>query len=46
MSKKEIARAVNLSVHTVNFHMRRTYEKLRVHTNTGAVATAIRQKLI
>ena len=46
MTKKEIARTVDLSVHTVNFHLRRTYEKLQVHTNTGAVAKAIRQNLI
>jgi DNA-binding CsgD family transcriptional regulator len=30
----------------VTFHLRRIYEKLHVNTNTGAIAKAIRQKLI
>lgn len=46
MGKKEIAYKMNISVHTVSFHLRHVYEKLHVNTNTGAVAKAIRGKLI
>jgi len=46
MTKKEIALTIHISVHTVNFHLRRVYEKLNVKTNTGAVARAIRQNVI
>lgn len=34
------------SVTTVSTHMQRVYEKLHVTTNTGAVAKALREKLI
>lgn len=44
--KKEIADALNISVNTVSTHMQRVYEKLHVTTNTGAVAKALREKLI
>ena len=44
--KKEIAEALNISVATVSTHMQRVYEKLHVTTNTGAVAKALREKLI
>jgi DNA-binding NarL/FixJ family response regulator len=44
--KKEIADALNISVTTVSTHMQRVYEKLHVTTNTGAVAKALREKLI
>lgn len=46
LTKKEIAEDIGLSVHTVNTHLRRIYDKLRVNTNTAAVATAIRQGLV
>ncbi|MDZ4799975.1 MAG: response regulator transcription factor [Bryobacteraceae bacterium] len=46
LGKKEIAHKIGVSVHTVSFHLRRIYEKLHVNTNTGAVAKAIRRKLI
>ena len=46
LSKKEIAYKLNVSVHTVSFHLRHVYEKLHVNTNSGAVAKAIREKLI
>jgi DNA-binding NarL/FixJ family response regulator len=45
-SKKQIAYEMRISIHTVTFHLRRIYEKLHVNTNTGAIAKAIRQKLI
>ena len=44
--KKEIANVLDLSVNTVSTHMQRVYEKLHVNTNTGAVAKALREKLI
>jgi DNA-binding NarL/FixJ family response regulator len=44
--KKEIADALNISVTTVTTHMQRLYETLHVTTNTGAVAKALREKLI
>jgi DNA-binding NarL/FixJ family response regulator len=44
--KKEIADALNISLATVSTHMQRVYEKLHVTTNTGAVAKALREKLI
>lgn len=44
--KKEIADQLDLSVHTVSTHLRRVYGKLHVQTNTGAVAKALREKII
>jgi DNA-binding NarL/FixJ family response regulator len=44
--KKEIAEALDISVATVSTHLQRVYEKLHVTTNTGAVAKALREKLI
>ncbi len=44
--KKEIADHLNISVHTVNTHIRSIYEKLHVNTNTGAVAKAIREDIV
>lgn len=44
--KKEIADVLDLSVNTVSTHLQRVYEKLHVNTNTGAVAKALREKLI
>lgn len=44
--KKEIGEALGISVHTVSTHMQRVYEKLHVSTNTGAVAKALRERLI
>jgi len=44
--KKEIADQLCLSVHTVSTHLRRVYGKLHVQTNTGAVAKALRERII
>lgn len=46
LSKKEIADGLMISVHTVSTHIQRVYEKLHVNTNTGAVAKALRERLI
>ena len=44
--KKEIADASGISVHRVSTHMQRVYDKLHVNTNTGALAKALRERLI
>jgi len=44
--KKEIAKLLNLSIHTVSSHMRRVYDKMHVNTNIGAVAKALRERII
>lgn len=44
--KKEIAAKLGLSVHTVDTHIRNIYEKLQVHTRSGAVAKALKEKLV
>ena len=44
--KKEIASQLDISFHTVDKYVRRIYNKLQVNTLSGAVAKAIRQKLI
>ena len=43
--KKEIADRLNLSYHTIDTHLRNIYQKLHVHTRTGAVAKAINERL-
>jgi len=43
--KKEIADQLDLSYHTVDTHLRNIYTKLHVHTRTGAVSKALKEKL-
>jgi DNA-binding NarL/FixJ family response regulator len=43
---KTAAAQMNISVHTVRFHMRSIYEKLQVHSKSEAVAKAFREGLL
>jgi len=44
--KKEIAQKMELSIHTVDSHLRRIYEKLHVNSRSGAVRKALREGLV
>lgn len=45
-SYKMIASALTISLDTVGFHIKKTYDKLHVHSATEAVSKALRGKLI
>ena len=44
--KKQIAEKLGLSHHTVNNQLRSIYDKLHVHTRGGAVAKALKERLL
>ncbi len=46
LSYKMIAHRLSISFETVRTHVKRIYEKLRVHNNTEAVAKALRNGLV
>lgn len=43
---KTAAHELNISIHTVSFHLRNIYAKLHVHSKTEAVAKALRENLV
>jgi DNA-binding NarL/FixJ family response regulator len=45
-TKPMIADKVFLSSHTIDYHVRNIYKKLQVHSRQGAVAKAVREKLL
>lgn len=46
MTKKEIAEELSVSYHTIDTHLRHIYQKMHVHTRTGAVAKAMKKHVI
>ncbi len=44
--KKTAAREMNISFHTISFHLKNIYEKLQVHSKTEAVAKALRENIV
>lgn len=46
LSKKKIAETLFISFHTVDTHIRRIYEKLEVHTRSGAITKALKERLV
>ncbi len=43
---KQIADRLNLSYHTIDTHIRNIYDKLHVHSRGGAVAKALKERLV
>lgn len=46
LTNKQLASQLGLSVHTVDAHLRHIYGKLEVHNRSGAVAKALKEKLV
>jgi DNA-binding NarL/FixJ family response regulator len=46
LSKKQIADKLFLSYHTIDTHIRNIYAKLQVHSNSSAVAKALKENLL
>lgn len=46
LTNKEIARRLSLSAHTIDSYIRTVYEKLHVNTRSGAVAKALKERIV
>jgi DNA-binding NarL/FixJ family response regulator len=46
LSKRQIADRLFVSFYTIDTHLKNIYEKLHVHTRSGVVAKALRERLI
>ena len=46
LSKKQIADKLIVSFYTIDTHLKNIYEKLHVHTRSGVVAKALRERLV
>jgi DNA-binding NarL/FixJ family response regulator len=46
LSKKQIAEELVVSFYTIETHIKNIYEKLHVHTRSGVVAKALRERLV
>jgi DNA-binding NarL/FixJ family response regulator len=46
LTKPRIAEKLFLSPHTIDFHVRNIYQKLQVNSRQGAVAKAVKEKLL
>lgn len=46
LTQRRIAETLFLSEHTINTHIRNIYAKLHVHSRSGAVAKALKERLI
>lgn len=44
--KKQVAQKLNISSHTVDYHVRKIYGKLQVNTLSGAISKAVREGLV
>ena len=46
LTKRQIAEKLFLSFHTIDMHIRNIYTKLQVHSRSGAVAKAVKERLV
>jgi len=44
--KKQVAEKLNISPHTVDYHVRKIYSKLQVNTLSGAISKAVKEGLV